>query len=84
MVRSAKVDWISIRESNGTGGVDVTTVFFRIQDDLTTTVGSISIGWPGVSKADSFFSLKEKLNRVPQTNELSDHNPVRYSQQRQQ
>ena len=39
-------DVISVRESNGTGGVDVTTVFGWVDDHLTTAVGSIGVGWP--------------------------------------
>lgn len=51
-------DVIGVRKSDCTGAVDVTTVFGWVDDHLTTAVGSVSIGWPGVSKADSFFCLK--------------------------
>ena len=63
-------DVISVWESNGTGGVDITTVFSWVEDDLTTTVGSISIGWPPFISSDSINGLKLKLTRSFRKNYL--------------
>ena len=61
---STKSGFVSVWKSKGTGTVDVTTVLGWVDDDLTSTVGSIWVGWPSTQSFDSINGLKEKLIRI--------------------